>query len=70
MAKDFETQAFLMSDEDAVKASSLFYDEFRVRVEPACGAALSVPYLFPELMNKNERVLVIACGGANTPGSL
>ena len=70
MAKGFETQTFLMSDEDAVTASSLFYDEFRVRVEPACGAALSVPYLFPELLYENERVLVIACGGANSPGSL
>jgi len=70
LAKDFDTQTFLMSDDDAVKATSLFFDEYNVCVEPACGAALSVPYLFPELMDKNERVLVIACGGANTPGSL
>lgn len=67
MAKDFDTRTFLMSDKDAVSASSLFFDEFGVRVEPACGAALSIPYLFPELLDKEERVLVIACGGANTP---
>ena len=67
MAKGFDTQTFLMSDEEAIKATSLFFDEYTVRVEPACGAALSVPYLFPELMDRNERVLVIACGGANTP---
>ena len=48
------TQAFLMSDDDAIKATSLFFDEYKVCVEPACGAALSVPYLFPELMDKND----------------
>lgn len=67
MAQTFDTRAFLMSDADAIKAASLFYDEHEVRVEPACGAALSVPYLFYELFDKDERVLVIACGGANTP---
>ena len=69
LAKDFDTQTFLMSDEEAIKASSLFFDEYKVRVEPACGAALSIPYLFPHLLDQDERVLVIACGGANTPGS-
>ena len=69
LAKDFDTQTFLMSDEEAIKASSLFFDEYKVRVEPACGAALSIPYLFHHLLDQDERVLVIACGGANTPGS-
>ena len=69
MAQAFDTQAFLMSDADALKATSLFFDDYKVRVEPACGAALSVPYLFSDLIDKNESVLVIACGGANTPNT-
>ncbi len=54
------------SDDEAIKASSDFLDEYNVMVEPACGAALSVPYFYSDLIKENDRVLVIVCGGANT----
>ena len=69
LAKEIEIKPVLVSDEDAVKASQLFYKETSKKVEPACGAALSIPFLYPEHYDENERVLVIVCGGANTPGS-
>ncbi len=65
LAKEFEINTALVSDEEAVKATQLFYKETSKRVEPACGAALSIPFLYPEHFDENERVLVIACGGAN-----
>ncbi|MDA8911045.1 pyridoxal-phosphate dependent enzyme [Crocinitomicaceae bacterium] len=65
LAKDFQVTPLLVSDDEAVKATQLFYKETSKKVEPACGAALSIPYMHPESFNENERVLVIACGGAN-----
>ena len=64
-AKDFQVTPLLVSDDEAVKATQLFYKETSKKVEPACGAALSIPYMHPEHFDENERVLVIACGGAN-----
>ena len=64
-AKDFQVTPLLVSDDEAVKATQLFYKETSKKVEPACGAALSIPFLYPEHFDENERVLVIACGGAN-----
>ncbi|MDC3308855.1 pyridoxal-phosphate dependent enzyme [Crocinitomicaceae bacterium] len=65
LAKDFQVTPLLVSDDEAVKATQLFYKETSKKVEPACGAALSIPFLYPEHFDENERVLVIACGGAN-----
>lgn len=65
LAKDFQVTPLLVSDDEAVKATQLFYKETSKKVEPACGAALSIPYMHPESFDENERVLVIACGGAN-----
>ncbi len=65
-AKEFEINTALVSDEEAVKATQLFYKETSKRVEPACGAALAIPLLYPESYDVKERVLVIVCGGANT----
>lgn len=67
LAKEFGVNPLLVSDDDAVKATQLFYKETSKNVEPACGAALSIPLLHPESFDENERVLVIVCGGANTP---
>ncbi len=62
---EFNVQPLVMTDEQAIKATQLFLKEYNVLVEPACGTAVAVPYLFPELLSKDEKVLVIACGGAN-----
>lgn len=66
LAKEFQIKTALVSDEEAVKATKLFYKETSKRVEPACGAALAIPFLYPESFDAKERVLVIVCGGANT----
>jgi L-serine/L-threonine ammonia-lyase len=67
LAHDFDVKPFLISDEEATKASLKFLDEYNVLVEPACGAALSVPYFHSDLIGENDRVLVVVCGGVNTP---
>lgn len=50
----------LVSDRQAVRACSLFADECRSLVEPACGAALAVAY---EQLSDARRLLIIVCGG-------
>jgi L-serine/L-threonine ammonia-lyase len=65
-AKEFDVQPFLVSDEEAVKATHQFFQECNTMVESACGAALALPYFHPELIKENERVLVVVCGGINT----
>ena len=63
---DFDVQPFIMSDEEATKATLSLLNEYNVMVEPACGAALSVPYFHSGLIGENETALIIVCGGANT----
>ncbi|WP_074407617.1 MULTISPECIES: pyridoxal-phosphate dependent enzyme [Aquimarina] len=66
LASHFNVKPITVSDKEAVDASFNFLDEYNVIVEPACGAALSVPYFHPKLIKDDETVLVIVCGGANT----
>jgi len=66
LAHEFDIKPFTMSDEVAIKATQSFLSEYNVMVEPACGAALSVPYFYSELISERDKVLVIVCGGANT----
>ena len=67
LAYELDVNPFVMSDEEAMQAALDFLDEYNVLVEPACGAAISVPYFHPELIGENETALVIVCGGVNTP---
>ena len=66
LAYEFDVLPFVMSDEEAINASYNFLNEYNVMVEPACGAALSVPYFHSELIREDDKVLVIVCGGVNT----
>lgn len=66
-AQEFEIKPFKMSDQEATDATFNFLKEYNTLVEPACGAALSVPYFHSNLIANQENVLVIVCGGANTP---
>ena len=65
LAQELNTKPFLMSDKDAVNSCLNFLDEYNTLVEPACGAALSVPYFHPEMIDENETALVIICGGVS-----
>jgi L-serine/L-threonine ammonia-lyase len=46
-----------------VAACLKFADAQRVLVEPACGAAIAVMDVYPELMRPFERPLIEVCGG-------
>jgi L-serine/L-threonine ammonia-lyase len=54
----------VVSDREAIQAVLQFADEKRILVEPACGAALSIPYLKEEILPDGD-TLVIICGGSN-----
>jgi L-serine/L-threonine ammonia-lyase len=67
LSREFNISPRIVSDSEAIAATKLFLKEYNVLVEPACGAALSIPYFYSDLIKGNELVLVIACGGVNTP---
>ncbi|WP_103072533.1 pyridoxal-phosphate dependent enzyme [Aquimarina sediminis] len=67
LAYDLNVTPFMMSDNEAIRASLDFLDEYNVWVEPACGAAISVPYFYPQMIKEDETALVIVCGGVNIP---
>lgn len=52
-----------VTDAQAVAACLKFADAQRVLVEPACGAAIAVMDVYPELMEPFERPLIEVCGG-------
>lgn len=52
-----------VTDAQAVAACLKFADSARVLVEPACGAALAVPDVHPELLEPFRRPLIEVCGG-------
>lgn len=66
LAKEFTIKPVKVSDATALKASFDFLNEKSVLIEPACGAAISVPYFHSELLAESNNILVIVCGGANT----
>ncbi len=63
---EFDVTTHTIIDQEALNACHNFLDEYSVLVEPACGAALSIPYFYSHMI-ENAKALVIACGGANTP---
>jgi L-serine/L-threonine ammonia-lyase len=68
--KDHEIIPWTVSDRDAVSACLRFADDHRLLVEPACGAALSVPYNRAPIINGRGPVVVIVCGGAGVTREL
>lgn len=52
-----------VTDADAVAALIKFADAFRVLVEPACGAALSVADVHAERLARFQNPLIVVCGG-------
>lgn len=65
-ALNYNISPQIMSDKKAIDATKLLFEEKNILVEPACGAALSIPYFNNELLNINDIILVIVCGGVNT----
>lgn len=52
-----------VTDKDAVSAVIRFANAFRVLVEPACGAALSVADVHAERLARYQNPLIVVCGG-------
>jgi L-serine/L-threonine ammonia-lyase len=63
LAREHEIVSLTVTDAQAVAACLNFADEFRVLVEPACGATLAALDVHPERFARFERVLVEVCGG-------
>ena len=57
-------ESVIVTDKEAVNACLSFADDFRVVVEPACGAALSLIYDNTRYLENYSSVLMIVCGGA------
>ncbi len=62
-AKKQNVSPYVVTDKMALDACSSFLSEFRVLVEPACGAALSAVYNNAEVLQDAKSVLVLVCGG-------
>jgi Threonine dehydratase len=56
---------YLTEDSRAVSACVRMADEYRVIVEPACGASLSVFFDRSAILNDYKNIVVIVCGGSN-----
>jgi L-serine/L-threonine ammonia-lyase len=58
-----EIHSIRVSDQTALSACFSFLDDYRLLVEPACGAALSMIYTMSETLKAYRRVLCVVCGG-------
>lgn len=67
----FKTHIVSIDDQEAVKATVDFYNNFGIVVEPACGTSLSVAYNKIDFLTKhfkdllpNDIIVVVVCGGS------
>ena len=63
-ARNHHVVSHLVSDRSAAHAVVEFTEDFRMFVELACGASMSVAYELPEVVRPYQNVVIIACGGA------
>lgn len=63
-AKTHNVLPYLTDDKSAANAVLEFVEDFRILVELACGASMSVAYDLPPVVAPFQNVVVIACGGA------
>lgn len=63
-ARTHRVISHLVSDRSAANAVVEFTEDFRIFVELACGASMSVAYDLPEIVKPFQNVVIIACGGA------
>jgi L-serine/L-threonine ammonia-lyase len=60
----------IISDKQAVEACLQFADQYRILVEPACGAALSLIYERKIDPHQHRKIVVIVCGGSGVTRAL
>ncbi len=63
-AKTHNVISYLTSDKRAANAVLEFIEDFRILVELACGASMSVAYDLPAVVSPFQNIVIIACGGA------
>lgn len=63
LPKHHPIESLVVSDAQAVAACLKFADTYRILVEPACGAALAVADVYPEILSRFENPLIEVCGG-------
>lgn len=64
-AKKYHIIPYLVDDSAAALAAVRFADEYRILVEPACGASLVAVYKQDEILQNYNNIVVVVCGGAN-----
>lgn len=62
--KSHNVLPYLTNDKSAAHAVLEFVEDFRILVELACGASMSVAYELPPVVTPFQNVVIIACGGA------
>ena len=67
IAQTHKVRTIQVSDSEAVDACFSFFDDHRVLVEPACGAALAAIYSNKIDLRAYKSVLMVVCGGSTTP---
>lgn len=63
-ARDHRILSHLVTDAQAARGVMEFVEDFRILVELACGASMSVAYDLPEIAAPYQNVVIVACGGA------
>jgi len=63
-AHDYNIEPVLVSDESCARACVKFADDYRVLVEPACGASISLIYDNSNIIKGYKNIVVIVCGGS------
>ena len=64
VANDFDVDACVVTDREAVDACLRFANDHRVIVEPACGAALALVYGNDAAVRHTQTLLTVVCGGS------
>lgn len=63
--REWDLTTVLVDEHDAIEACHRFLRTHRIAVEVACGVALAIPQVRPELLEGYQQVVVIGCGGVS-----
>ena len=66
LSKEHPIRSVVVTDRAAVAACRRFFDDQRLLVEPACGAALALAYENHAELSGFKTVLIVVCGGVTT----
>lgn len=67
LSRQHPTRPAVVSDAAALRACERFLDDHRLLVEPACGAALALPYDNADVLQDYQDIVLIVCGGVILP---